>query len=64
MIKKLPSHRETDETKKKYQEHIDKMATGAAWKDTKIQEQKKYKETRLLKSKKSEVKRVMESKRK
>lgn len=36
MIKKLPSHRETDETKKKYQEHIDKMATGAAWKDTKI----------------------------
>ena len=35
MIKKLPSHRETDETKKKYQEHLDKMAIGGAQKDKK-----------------------------
>ena len=65
MIKKLSSHKETEDNKRKYQEHIDLMAGSVEKRNEQMNERKEFgKETRYLKSKKSGAKKKMEEKRK
>ena len=54
IIKKLPSHKETEENKRKYQEYLDTIVEAMPKKAEAAQKEKEYRdETRYLKSRKS-----------